>query len=67
MMEIIRALKTDDIRLTNDSEHKWLVWDDLMGWNVYQHKPYARETSCLYAGDNLEDALDILIESKQEE
>ena len=60
-MDIETALKTAaDIRLTFGRE-RWLIWDDLTGWSVYERKRYARETTFIYAGHNLEEALDILV------
>ena len=58
-MDIETVLKTTDTRLTWGND-RWLVWEDLMGWSVFERKRYARETTYLYSGISLEIALDIL-------
>jgi len=59
-MNFEKALKTTGVRLTFDST-RWLVWDDFMGWNVYERRSYAKITTLLTSVSNLEEALDVLI------
>ncbi len=61
---IIDTLKNDDfdIRVTNDRNYSWLVWDNALNqWAVFQKKPYERRTGCLYHGDYLDEAVGVLI------
>ncbi len=63
-MNIYEALKSksEDIRLTNDAENRWLVWDIGIGqWTVWQRKRYERQSGCLYHGNSVDDAVEILL------
>lgn len=59
-MDIETALKTTDSRLTFGN-YRWLVWDDFMKWNVYERKPYAKQTTLLISTFYIEDAVNILV------
>ena len=68
-MNIYEALKLEDvdIRLTNDEENRWLVWDCSTGrWAVWERKRYQRETGCLYLGDSCDEAVKVLIAKAEE-
>jgi len=41
---------------------KWLVWDDQ--WEVYQHKYGAHKVTCLYSGQNLDEAIETLTKTE---
>lgn len=62
-MTLEDVLKTTNSRLSLYG--KWLVWDDFMHWNVYQAKPYARKSQCLISTQNLEIAIEKLIEDSK--
>lgn len=59
-MEIITALKTEDIRIT--CGRTWLFWNNQSEeWVVYERRIYAKKNNCLYTGQSLEAAIDILV------
>ncbi len=63
-MDIYEVLKSkdNDIRLTNDALYRWLVWQDTADrWAVWERKPYARESGCLYFGNSCDEAIQTLI------
>lgn len=60
-MDIETALKTTNTRLTFGN-HRWLVWDDFMKWDVYERKPYyAKTTTLLISTFYIEDAINVRI------
>jgi hypothetical protein len=59
-MNIYEIMKSEefDLRLTNDSKYRWLVWNNGDSqWKVYQKAPRQRSTRCLYSGDSADEAL----------
>ncbi len=63
-MNVYEALKSNDndIRLTNDAENRWLVWDTVLKqWAVYERKYHARNTAILYHGDSCDAAVLVLL------
>jgi hypothetical protein len=58
-MNLDDVLKTQNARLSVSG--KWLVWDDFQHWNVYEHTPYAKQSTCLISTPDLERAIEILL------
>ena len=59
-MDIIKALKTENIRIS--CVRRWLFWhDSFQEWIVLERKFGARKNITLYAGESLEKALDALV------
>ena len=63
-MDIETALKTTDTRLTFGN-HRWLVWDDFMKWNVYERLPYAKTTTLIESTFYIADAVKALVKEDQ--
>lgn len=60
---IIKALQDAqiDVRLTNTTDNKWLVWEaEMKEWVVYGRKPYARNTVCHINTADLNEAVEVL-------
>lgn len=56
-------LKEQDHYTRLEFDNAWLVWNTCFGeWQVYYHKPYARQATKLYAGQSLEEAIRALKE-----
>lgn len=59
-MNIEDVMRRHDGRL--EVNGRCLIWaDGYFEWRVYAHEYGARNTQCLYRGDNLSDALDVLV------
>ncbi len=59
-MEIITALKTQNIRIT--CANAWLFWNEQSEeWIVYARPFGARRNISLYSGSSLDEAIDALI------
>jgi hypothetical protein len=59
-MEIIADFLQSEIGTRLTYGWRWLVWDDMDKWQVYERLPYAKKTKTIYAGENLGEALDNL-------
>jgi hypothetical protein len=49
----------DGVRLTFG--RRWLIWDDMDGWTVYQKEYGAHKTTCIYRGQIQDEAVAVLI------
>ncbi len=58
-MKIMDLLTTIGVRV--EYQDKWLVYDSTE-WDVYMHRPYAKHTTRLYSGMDIEKAIETLLE-----
>jgi hypothetical protein len=66
MARIEELLKKEnlDIRITCNS--RWLIWSGFK-WMVFEHRPYARQSTRLYENTSFEEALNVLAYYQEEE
>lgn len=60
---IIKALQDAqiDVRLTNTTDNKWLVWEaEMKEWVVYGRQPGACNTVCHINTTDLNEAIEVL-------
>jgi hypothetical protein len=66
-MTISEAMKLEDspLRVTNGSNHKWLVWDEVWAeWKVYQQAYQQKFARKVYEGVSQADAITELLKDE---
>ncbi len=61
-MKIVEALKDEDAYLRLSNNRRWLIWNSTESeWVVYEHKPYAKQSTVVCQGADEEAAADALL------
>ncbi len=65
-MTIEQLLQSEDshFRVSGADGDTWLVGDRKGGWIVYKHRRYARASQILIQTENLEEAIEVLINNE---